>query len=157
MALTEKQIKFCELSANGKSAKEAYMIAYGKDNEHVAKVSGCRLLQRAEIAEEVKRLKERNNEIVEVAQTRVMKTMVLPDIASAAERMGILTEILRGKVFFTQQMLTKDGGVVDIEVPPSYRDRIAAAVELNKMTGDNAPQKIEVSEGTKVIYPKRKE
>lgn len=55
--MTRKQQTFCEIFAQGESATQAYLQAYG-GKEHVARVNACKLLAKPEIEDEVQRLRK---------------------------------------------------------------------------------------------------
>lgn len=142
--LTDKQLEFCKQVSLGKSGSEAYAIAFKSKNEGSSKVSASRLLKSQEIKDEIKRLQEENRAIALATKTEAAKQLAPNSIANVAERMQVLTKIMRGELKIIKQDVFQ-GMVTDVEVEPDFSDRKAAIAELNKMGGDYAPTKTDIS------------
>lgn len=141
--LTTKQIKFCEEVSIGKSATEAYRIAFKSRSEGTCKVNASKLLKSQEINKEIERLKQINQSIVNAANQKAIDKVAEYQIATKAERMEILTKIMRGELKMIKQDVFQ-GMVTDVEVAPDFSDRKNAITELNKMCGDYEPTKTDI-------------
>lgn len=148
--LTDKQLEFCKQVSLGKSGSEAYSIAFKSKNEGSSKVSASRLLKSQEIKDEIKRLQEENRAIALATKTEAAKQLAPNSIADVAERMQVLTQIMRGEIPLKKPMVC-DGVIELIDVVPDWMDRKAAIAELNKMGGDYAPAKTDITSGGKEL------
>jgi len=75
-------------------------------------------------------------------------------ILSKDERMEILTKIAKGDISIKKEVATKFG-VEILDVVPDFNDRKAAIAELNKMDGEYAPIRKDItSGGEKLAAPK---
>jgi len=78
------------------------------------------------------------------------KEIIKNGILSRAQRMKILSEIAIGQTSYKKEIPTKFG-VEIINEKPTYSDRRAVIAELNKMAGDYAPIKTDLtSKGDKL-------
>lgn len=71
-------------------------------------------------------------------------------ILSKLERMKILSDIAQGEIVLTKYIVA-DGVIQERDVVPDYNDRKGAIAELNKMDGDYAPVKKDITSGGKEI------
>lgn len=62
------------------------------------------------------------------------------------ERMEILTQIARGEIPLNKHIVC-DGIIQEVEVVPAWMDRKAAIAELNKMDGEYAPIRKDITSG----------
>jgi len=67
-------------------------------------------------------------------------------ILTKHERMEILTQIAKGKLTFQKEVPTKFGPQM-ITATPDFTDRKAAIAELNKMDGEYAPIRKDITSG----------
>jgi len=67
------------------------------------------------------------------------------NVMSVIERKLILSEIARGNLTVKQTMFSSMGDIVEVDVAPTFSDRKNAIAELNKMGGDYAPQKVDLT------------
>lgn len=81
-------------------------------------------------------------------QSRKLKALTV------AERVDILSKIALGEIPLKKPMVA-DGVIQEIDVVPDWDDRRAAIAELNKMSGDYAPTKTDITTNGKplVITP----
>lgn len=142
--LTEKQREFCKLFVSGKNATDAYSIAFATTNQGTSKAASSRLLKSDKIKSYISELQAENKKIVDMANDRAADKIADGSIADAAERMQILTKILRGELTVEEEVVTQSG-ITTLTVNPSFADRRAAIAELNKMAGDYAPAKTETT------------
>jgi len=142
--LTEKQREFCKLFITGKSGADAYSIAFNSNNQSNCKVNASKLLKSDKIKSYISELQAENKKIVEMANNKAAQDLADGSIATATERMQILTKIMRGEIPLIKPMVV-DKQLVDIEVVPDYSDRRAAIAELNKMDGSYAPAKQDIT------------
>lgn len=142
--LNDKQKEFCRLIVSGVLANEAYQRAFDNPNKNSASVGATKLQRQAKIQAEIKRLQEENAEIVKAAATKAIQDDTTRDIMQRAERMGILTQIARGNIKLGKPMVV-DKVIQVIEVVPDYMDRKNAIAELNKMDGNYAAAKADIT------------
>ena len=141
--LTEKQKEFCKLFVSGKNATDSYSIAFNSTNQGTSKAASSRLLKSDKIKSYISELQLENKKIVAMANEKAAQVIADGSIADAAERMQMLTKILRGELSIEEEISTPSG-IVTLLVKPSFGERRAAIAELNKMGGDYAPAKSEV-------------
>ena len=67
-------------------------------------------------------------------------------ILTKHERMEILTQIAKGEIPLVKHIVC-DGVIQEVEVVPAWADRKAAIAELNKMDGEYAPIKKDITSG----------
>lgn len=75
-------------------------------------------------------------------ETEAFKSKILTRL----ERMEILSEIARGEIPLTKHIVC-DGVIQEREVVPAWMDRKAALAELNKMDGEYAPIRKDITSG----------
>ena len=86
----------------------------------------------------------RTNEALETVRIEAKKNRLKSLIMDKEERMEVLTKIARGQLTYHKEVATKDGPV-EIIAKPDFVDRKAAIAELNKMDGDYAPVKKDIT------------
>jgi len=67
-------------------------------------------------------------------------------ILTKHERMEILTQIAKGEIPLVKHIVC-DGVIQEVEVVPAWADRKVAIAELNKMDGEYAPIKKDITSG----------
>ena len=104
-------------------------------------------------AEASKRFKARLDAIEE-ATTKVAVSMEVKALKKAIlskhERQEILTQIAKGEIPLVKHIVC-DGVIQEVDVVPAWADRRAAIAELNKMEGDYAPIKKDITSGGEPI------
>ena len=104
-------------------------------------------------AEASKRFKARLDAIEE-ATTKVAVSMEVKALKKAIlskhERQEILTQIAKGEIPLVKHIVC-DGIIQEVDVVPAWADRRAAIAELNKMEGDYAPIKKDITSGGEPI------
>ena len=104
-------------------------------------------------AEASKRYKARLDAIEE-ATTKVAVSMEVKALKKAIlskhERQEILTQIAKGEIPLVKHIVC-DGVIQEVDVVPAWADRRAAIAELNKMEGDYAPIKKDITSGGEPI------
>ena len=104
-------------------------------------------------AEASKRFKARLDAIEE-ATTKVAISMEVKALKKAIlskhERQEILTQIAKGEIPLVKHIVC-DGVIQEVDVVPAWADRRAAIAELNKMEGDYAPVKKDITSGGEPI------
>jgi hypothetical protein len=73
-------------------------------------------------------------------------------VMSKAERMNILSQMADGTLQVQRNVVTKDGVMVILALP-DYNDRKAAIAELNKMDGEYAPVRKDLTSGGEKLPP----
>ena len=104
-------------------------------------------------AEASKRFKARLDAIEE-ATTKIAVSMEIKALKKAIlgkhERQEILTQIAKGEIPLVKHIVC-DGVIQEVDVVPAWADRRAAIAELNKMEGDYAPIKKDITSGGEPI------
>ena len=104
-------------------------------------------------AEASKRFKARLDAIEE-ATTKAAVSMEIKALKKAIlskhERQEILTQIAKGEIPLVKHIVC-DGVIQEVDVVPAWADRRAAIAELNKMEGDYAPVKKDITSGGEPI------
>lgn len=116
----------------------------------VYKVSVKTFDNRLKIAQEAIQSEQKN--IQEKAEQEVAKEVEVrkSKILNAIERQEILSQIALGEIKLNKYIVC-DGIIEEREVVPDYNDRKNAIAELNKMGGDYAPAKTDITSGGKEI------
>lgn len=104
------------------------------------------------------RANERDKQIVAEVREQVVRDRALNAIMSKEERMEILTKIGRGEIPLIKHIVVSlgdnQGSVIkEREVVPTWKDRRDAVAELNKMEGDYAPLKKDITTNGESIAP----
>lgn len=89
---------------------------------------------------------ENEQKAIEEVRLQASKDRALKRILSKDERMEILTQIAKGEIPLVKHIVC-DGIIQEREVVPSWKDRRDAVAELNKMEGDYAPIKKDITSG----------
>jgi len=98
------------------------------------------------------RVKEAENAVrIQMAQERVKKA-----ILTKHERLEILSQIARGEIPMIKHIVVAQGGdcgssIEERTIYPAWRDRRDAVAEINKMEGDYAPIKKDITSGGEAI------
>lgn len=122
--LSERDHIFCEKVASGLMAYQAYIEAgFCCTNNVSAQAAASRKMKEPGIKEEIRKIRER---------------LCDENCLTLKEKRLKLAEIARGKALFS-------GDEFLFEVPPSHAERMKAIDLDNKMTGDYAPEKQDVS------------
>ncbi|WP_418383995.1 terminase small subunit [Akkermansia sp.] len=122
--LSERDQIFCEKCAAGLMAYEAYLEAGFKcTSNESAQAAASRKMKEPGIKEEIRKIRER---------------LCDENCLTLQEKRLRLAEIARGKALFSGEGFL-------FEVPPSHSERMKAIDLDNKMTGDYAPEKRDVS------------
>lgn len=148
--LTEKQKEFCKLYVSGKNATDAYSIAFKTTNHGTSKAASSKLIKGDKIKQFISELQLENKKIVEMANEKASQIIADGSIADVAERMQILSKILRGELNIEEEISTPNG-ITTLLVKPSFTERRNAIAELNKMAGDYAPAKQDITTNGKEI------
>lgn len=97
-----------------------------------------------------KEMTEENQSIQKTAEANISKEAkeLQAKIMTSLERQAYLSQIARGEIEIptTKPMATKDGiEMIHLIELPNHSDRIKAIAELNKMHGDYAPTKTDIT------------
>ena len=91
---------------------------------------------------------------IEEATTKVAVSMEVKALKKAIlskhERQEILTQIAKGEITLVKHIVC-DGVIQEVDVVPAWADRRASIAELNKMEGDYAPVKKDITSGGEPI------
>lgn len=152
--LTSKQIAFCKEVAKGKSGTEAYQIAYKSNSSGTCKVNASRMLKSPEIREQISKFQSTVKTIIDQATKKELEDNVHFEVASVAERMHILTQIIRGKLKVSKTAIG-EAGIINYDEGPDFFDRINAMKELNKMDGSYVPIEKKVEKSVRIRITKK--
>src|SRR3990172_4145367 len=159
--LNPKQVVFCREYANGRIATEAYLIAYPQSKRTTAGVNSNKFIRKVLIQETIKKFQDENNLIRSKGIEKSAQQLADNEFADVIERKKLLTDLMRGKlsakkIIGYEMVKGQDGKlaprVISAPDEPNHNDRMKAIAELNKMGGDYAPDKHELSGGI-VIQP----
>ena len=112
---------FAQNIANGLTLYEASKAIYKAKTKHSHEIYAQRLLKKSLVRDRVDFLKRENARM---------------NGLSRAEKRELLAKIARGDIEITTIVKGKE-----IIVPPSFKDRISAIMEDNRMTGDSDEKK----------------
>jgi phage terminase small subunit len=140
MALTSKQIRFCDEYILSGNASEAYQKAYNNTNTGTCRVNSTMLLKKPEITKYLKSLQSVAKQIHKKKQKQVIESTEHLKVLPIAQRIDILTRIALGEIPLKKAIVV-DKAIEYIEVVPDWADRKNAIAELNKMDGSYAPTK----------------
>lgn len=122
--LSERDHIFCEKCASGLMAYQAYIEAgFCCTSNESAQAAASRKMKEPGVREEIRRIRER---------------LCDENCLTLKEKRLRLAEIARGKALFS-------GDEFLFDVPPTHAERMKAIDLDNKMTGDYAPEKQDVS------------
>jgi hypothetical protein len=95
-------------------------------------------------AKEIQQERERLRKVVEVAQDAKVSEIAQKDIMSKADRMEFLTKTAKGEIKVKKPFVVS-GKIMEYPSEPDHSDRLKAIAELNKMEGDYAPTKTDIT------------
>lgn len=129
---------------------EAYKKAYPQAKTQSARVNGLRLLNNATIKQGIKQFEAKVSIPAAEEAKEELKVEIKTEAFTAARKKEILRLIAEGKEMNKEYRMQRDesGKKVPVLVgvkPPTLQDRMKAIELHNKMTGDDAPIKQEVS------------
>lgn len=144
MVTPANHVEFIRLVSTGTNQMDAYKLTNGnpKVTEGAAKTGGSKLAKK--YAKEISEAQQLNKEIVEQANVNAIVKTSEMRIISAARRMEILSDIAEGLIPLNKPMVC-DGVIELVSIVPDWTDRKNAIAELNKMTGDHAATKTDVT------------
>lgn len=103
-----------------------------------------------------KHFQEQSGKIIQQTDEAIAKEVEArkSNIMNVIERQEVLSKIARGELEVERIMLI-DGQLKKVKDKPAYNDMKGAIAELNKMGGDYAPAKSEISitDKPKIIFP----
>ena len=144
MKKTPQHIEFIRLVANGLGNSEAYSLTYPNKSltKGTLKVESSKLAKK--YAKEIDEQRLINKSIVDLAnKDTIVKTSEM-HLMSVARRMEILSDIAEGKIPLNKPMVC-DGVIELVPIVPDWMDRKSAIAELNKMCGDYAPTRQDIT------------
>lgn len=150
MTLAPKHSEFIMLVAGGTNQSEAYVLTNPNKNltKGTIKVESSKLAKKYAvlIAEERERLRK----VVEAANDSKVSEIAQMNIMGKAERMELLTKMAKGELKIKTPFVIA-GKIMEYPAEPTASDRRAAIAELNKMAGDYAPAKQDITTNGKEI------
>ena len=120
--LTPKQEKFVQNLIKGMSQREAYKNSYDAENmsDKVIDNEASLLFNSHEISMRYQELQDR---------------LATASIMTAQERLEFLTEVIKG-IQCEKAPVVVDGGVREVDVPTSMKNKLSAIDLMNKMQGE---------------------
>ena len=150
MELPSKHIEFVQLVAKGVQQEEAYRLTIGnKDTTSgSARAQGSKLAKKYAVL--INEERERLRKVVEAANDSKVSEIAQMNIMGKAERMELLTKMAKGELKIKTPFVIA-GKIMEYPAEPTASDRRAAIAELNKMAGDYAPAKQDITTNGKEI------
>jgi hypothetical protein len=136
--LNLKQREFCRLVVQGLTQTDAYVQAFGTKNRSSASTCSSMLMIMPLVQDGIKQYQEELAQIVALANQATANNIADGSIASATERMKILTKIIRGEMIIVQEALF-EGIAYPYVTKPTFSEIKAAINELNRMDGSHKP------------------
>jgi hypothetical protein len=150
MELPSKHIEFVQLVAKGETQSNAYKLSVGKKgvSKQVSEVKGSQLAKKYAVL--INDERERLRKVVEAANDSKVSEIAQMNIMGKAERMELLTKMAKGELKIKTPFVIA-GKIMEYPAEPTASDRRAAIAELNKMAGDYAPAKQDITTNGKEI------
>ena len=150
MRATAKHTEFIRLVANGTNQSEAYILTNPNKNltKGTIKVESSKLAKK--YADLINEERERLRKVVEAANDSKVSEIAQMNIMGKAERMELLTKMAKGELKIKTPFVIA-GKIMEYPAEPTASDRRAAIAELNKMAGDYAPAKQDITTKGKEI------
>ena len=150
MTLAPKHIEFINLVAKGETQSNAYKLSVGKKgvSKQVSEVKGSQLAKKYALL--INEERERLRKVVEAANDSKVSEIAQMNIMGKAERMELLTKMAKGELKIKTPFVIA-GKIMEYPAEPTASDRRAAIAELNKMAGDYAPAKQDITTNGKEI------
>lgn len=150
MELPSKHIEFVQLVAKGETQSNAYKLSVGKKgvSKQVSEVKGSQLAKKYAVL--INEERERLRKVVEAANDSKVSEIAQMNIMGKAERMELLTKMAKGELKIKTPFVIA-GKIMEYPAEPTASDRRAAIAELNKMAGDYAPAKQDITTNGKEI------
>ncbi|HRH83588.1 MAG TPA: terminase small subunit [Bacteroidia bacterium] len=143
--LTTQQKSFADHYIMHGDKMAAFKKFYETDNENTINSNSTRLLKNAKIKEYIKQQRQK---IDEIATNKVLQELAEREAAnllSVIEKRSILAKIARGEQVIPDFISGKYGAEEVLRVPTA-NERIKAIDTDNKMTGDNMPTKVALTD-----------
>ncbi len=144
MQISKAHTEFIRLVANGENQSDAYSLTSPNKSltKGTIKVESSKLAKK--YAKQIAEQRQKNKDIVDSANKIELQETSKMHLMSVARRMEILSDIAEGKIPLKKPMVC-DGVIELIEIVPDWMDRRNAIAELNKMTGDYATIKTDIT------------
>lgn len=139
------QVFINEMIKHGDKVR-AYKNAYpNAKSDNAAQVNAIRLLKNDNILSAIKAGSAEASKIASKAAIHQAAKKETSNLLSAIEKRTILAKIARGDAQIMENAVTKDGEIITFYRTPNSNEIIKAIESDNKMTGENAPTKLEHS------------
>ena len=150
MVIPSKHQKFIELVAAGNDQSKAYLKAIAKAGTSAASArqKGSTLAKR--YAAQIQTERERVGKVIEAAKDKLASDIAVKNIMSKTKRMEYLSKMARGEVKVKKPFVIA-GKIMEYPADPDHSERRAAIAELNKMAGDYAATKQDITTNGKEI------
>lgn len=129
----------------------AYKAAYPScKTDGSAKTNATRLLKNATICEMISKGAAKASDIANCIAIQAAGEQEAVVLLTAIEKRSILSKIARGEFKVQEHILLKDKAIAYLRDPNA--NEVAKAIEIdNKMTGENAPEKVDVNANVKTV------
>lgn len=139
------QVFINEMIKHGDKVR-AYKTAYPETNtDKSALTCSGRLLKNVDILKAIKSAADKASQIANSNAIQASAMSEASNLLSAIEKRTILAKIARGDAQIMENAVTKDGEIITFFRTPNSNEIIKAIESDNKMTGENAPTKLEHS------------
>lgn len=148
MEISAKHKIFANEVIRGKTATEAYSIAYPNAKPTSCRVESYKILQKPTISEYIKIETDKIKELATIEAVTELKDKMVVLLSDAEQKKQILADIYNGKLLYkTYEPVYDEDSDTWATKPltiaePSLDTRIKAIQAHNLMTGDNAPTKV---------------
>lgn len=153
MKISQKHKDFIRLVAEGSEQDKAYKLTVGnnKVTSATARVKGSQLAKK--YADLIQLEKEKLSKVVEEARNSKVAEIEEKSLMSKIERIELLNKMAKGELE-VETVFIVGGKPIKLKTKPTQTDVRAAIAEINKMCGDYAPQKTDItSDGGKISVP----
>lgn len=151
MTIPPKHKEFIRLVVEGGVTNtQAYRLTFPKKvlTAGTIKVEACKLAKK--YAQEIAQERQRIANVIQVAQDSKVSEIAAKRIMTVADRLEYLTKVVNGEIK-TKVPFVVAGKIMEYYRDPDQADKLKALAELNKMGGDYAPAKTEISGGEGLV------
>lgn len=143
---------FADLYLKTGDVGKSYLEVYPSDNEKPQISKAYTVLQRPEVKKYIEDVRRQISDLVSDKIKKEIPQERIDLLLTVIEKREILAKIARGELTYLETIGSAVGPIT-VEKLPSYTDRISAIKEENKMVGDYATEKKEITfaEGTTTI------
>lgn len=145
MKLNKSHQLFVQHVANGASFKDAYISTYPNKNltNGALRVEASKLAKL--LAKDIEKQKGVALEIVRNSAAKSIEESIVLNVKTLTQRIQYLTDVMDGKIKVKKPFVI-GGKIIEYPSEPTHKDRIEACIELNKLEGSYAAQKLDLGQ-----------